>query len=118
MPRQDSFSLRMWSLDSPAAPPQTGISKSTWTGRTGTGSDTVTIQQSAPPLAVFPQDVAQDLNWSSSFYYELGATRHLGEQWSLSAGFIYNQDSVPDENDSPLIADVDKDSRALGCLRG
>ncbi len=76
--------------------------------------NTVTIQQSTPPLGVFPQDVAQDLNWSSSFYYELGATRHLGEQWSLSAGFIYNQDSVPDENYSPLIADVDKYFLSLG----
>jgi len=48
------------------------------------------------------------LDWQSSFYYEFGATRYFGTGWSVSAGYIFNENSVPDAHYSPLVADLDR----------
>jgi len=48
------------------------------------------------------------LYWKSSWYYEAGVTRKLGERWRVSAGYIYNQNSVPDTYYSPLVSDLDR----------
>jgi len=63
---------------------------------------TVTIKQ--PPLP----DADLVLNWESSFYYEFGATRYLDHGWSVSAGYIFNENSVPDEYYQPLVADENR----------
>jgi len=75
---------------------------------------TVKIKQERgfPPL--IPQDVPVALNWDSSWYYEFGATRYMGEGWSISGGYIYNQNSVPDSNYSPLVADMNRHFFSIG----
>jgi long-chain fatty acid transport protein len=69
---------------------------------------TVMIRQDAafPPL--LPQDIPLVLNWEPSWYYEFGATRYLRNGWHVSAGYIFNENSVPDANYQPLVADLDR----------
>lgn len=70
--------------------------------------DTVTIHQasgSSVPLV---------LGWESRWYYEWGVTRVLGQGWSVSAGYVYNENSVPDAHYSPLVADLDRHFLSVG----
>lgn len=64
--------------------------------------------QSAIPL---PPTI---LNWESSYYYEFGVTRYLDNRWHVSAGYIFNQNSMPDEYYNPLVADLDKHFLSAG----
>jgi long-chain fatty acid transport protein len=68
---------------------------------------TVPIQQqvAVPPIM---------LNWDSSWYFEFGATRYLGGGWRVSAGYIFNENSVPDANYNPMVADLDRHFFSLG----
>ena len=50
-------------------------------------------------------DVAFPFNYESSFMYEFGATRYLENDYFVSAGYIYSENSVPDQNFSPLNPD-------------
>jgi long-chain fatty acid transport protein len=50
---------------------------------------------------------ALPLNWKSSFIYEVGVTRYVGEHWRLSAGYSYTENSVPSANFMPLVPDED-----------
>jgi long-chain fatty acid transport protein len=68
----------------------------------------VTLNQSILPAQTLVFD------WQSSFYYEWGATRYLGNGWAVSAGYIYNQNSVPDEHYSPLVFDMDRHFLSVG----
>ena len=40
--------------------------------------------------------------------YELGATRYFGNGWQASAGFVYNENSVPNAYYTPLAADMNR----------
>ncbi len=75
---------------------------------------TIAIRQTSafPPL--LPQDVPLTLNWESSWYYEFGATRYIGNGWQVSAGYIYNENSVPDAHYTPLVTDLDRHFFSLG----
>ena len=57
---------------------------------------------------------AVTLNWEPSWYYEFGATRYLGNGWSVSGGYIFNENSVPDANYTPLVADLDRHFFSIG----
>ena len=46
------------------------------------------------------------LDFRSSFMYEFGATRQLGKGYFASVGYIYNENSSPDANFTPLIPDT------------
>jgi long-chain fatty acid transport protein len=61
-----------------------------------------------------PQDIQLPLQWQSSWYYEFGATRYLSKGWLVSAGYIFNENSVPDAHYSPLVADLDRHFFSLG----
>jgi long-chain fatty acid transport protein len=78
---------------------------------------TVNIQQSSafPPL--FPRDVPVALDWESSWYYELGATRYFENGWHVSAGYIFNENSVPSSHYLPVVADEDRHFFSLGLGR-
>jgi long-chain fatty acid transport protein len=79
--------------------------------------NTVTIEQARPFPPLLPKNVPMILNWQSSWYYELGVTRYLGKGWSVSAGYIYNQNSVPDAHYNPLVADLDRQFVSIGTGR-
>lgn len=73
---------------------------------------TVTISQT--PIPGLPTDAPLVLNWESSFYYEFGLTRYLPHGWSISGGYIFNENSVPDANYTPLVADLDRHFLSIG----
>lgn len=75
---------------------------------------TVNIQQASGYGALLPKNLPVAFDWNSSWYFEFGGTRYLGEGWSLSAGYIYNETSVPNAHYTPLVADVDKHFFSLG----
>jgi long-chain fatty acid transport protein len=69
---------------------------------------TLTIQQAPLP------DVSQELHWRSSAYYEFGVTRYLEHGWSVSGGYIFNENSLPDNHYSPLVADLNRHFLSAG----
>ena len=78
---------------------------------------TVTIQQAHafPPL--FPQNIPLPLQWESSMYYELGATRYFDNGWYVSGGYIFNQNAVPSAHYNTVVADEDRHFFSLGVGR-
>ncbi len=78
--------------------------------------DTTTIRQRRKPRAV-PQDIPLSLEWEDSWMLKLGVTRRFGAGWHASAGYLFNQNSVPDDYYSPLVADLDRHFLTLGVGR-
>ncbi|MBU6411243.1 MAG: outer membrane protein transport protein [Verrucomicrobia bacterium] len=78
---------------------------------------TVVIHQQTPPPALPLSDVPVTLDWQSSWYFEWGATRYLNNGWHVSAGYIFNENSVPDANYTPAVADLDRHFFSVGIGR-
>lgn len=53
-------------------------------------------------------DVPLVFNYESSFLYEFGVTRKFAGGWSASAGYIYSENSVPNESFNPLVPDTNR----------
>jgi long-chain fatty acid transport protein len=64
-----------------------------------------------------PGGAAYNLNWESSFIWELGATRYLDNGWHVSAGYTFVESSVPDDDFLPIIPDSDRHFFAIGVGR-
>jgi long-chain fatty acid transport protein len=79
-----------------------------------TSLDTITVKQAGPIPGILPQNVPLALNWEASWYYEFGATHYFDNGWTVSAGYIYNENSVPNANYTPLVADLDRHFLSLG----
>jgi long-chain fatty acid transport protein len=69
--------------------------------------NTLTVRQTSG-------DVALPFNWESSFMYAFGATRKLPLGFSVSAGYIYSENSVPNESFNPLIPDSNRHVLSVG----
>jgi long-chain fatty acid transport protein len=65
------------------------------------------IHQVNPPQNFAP-DVYLKLYWQPSWMYEFGVTRYFDSGWQVSAGFVYNENSVPNAYYTPLAADMDR----------
>jgi long-chain fatty acid transport protein len=77
--------------------------------------NTVTVKQDTAPVpGLIPQNIPIAFNWESSWYYEFGATRYFDNGWHVSAGYIFNENSVPDATYSPLVADLDRHFFSVG----
>lgn len=76
--------------------------------------DVVTIHQDHGLPGLVPQNVPVNFDWQPSWYYEWGATRYLENGWSVSAGYIFNENSVPDAHYTPLVSDVDRHYVSIG----
>lgn len=59
-------------------------------------------------------NVPLTLNYNSSFIYEFGVTRQLGKGYFASVGYIYSENSSPDQNFSPLIPDANLQLGSIG----
>ena len=59
-------------------------------------------------------NVALPFNWESSFLYEFGATRKFSHGFNVSAGYIYSENSVPNESFNPLIPDSNRHIVSVG----
>jgi len=59
-------------------------------------------------------DVALPFNWESSFFYEFGVTRKLPRGYRVSAGYIYSENSIPNESFNPLVPDSNRHVLSVG----
>jgi long-chain fatty acid transport protein len=67
---------------------------------------TITIRQASVPSIPNPPTLI--LNWQASWMYEFGVTRYFDDGWHASAGFVFNENSVPNTYFTPLMADLDR----------
>ncbi len=76
---------------------------------------TTTIEQSPADL-LFPlqSNIPVNLDWQSSWMYEFGVTRYFDNGWHVSAGYVFNENSVPNTYYSPLAADMDRHFFSVG----
>src|SRR5690606_10835171 len=77
-----------------------------WTDWDRLNAPTLHLSESASAPLVF--------NYESSFMYEFGVTRKFGNGWSVSAGYIYSENSVPNEAFSPLVPDSNRHVMSVG----
>jgi len=82
-----------------------------------TSLGTVTIKQLEPAPFPVRQNIPVTLAWEASWIYSLGVTRYLDEGWRVSAGYVFNESSVPDDFYSPLAADLDRHFFTVGIGR-
>ena len=68
---------------------------------------TVTIKSSNP-------DIAVPFNWQSSFMYEFGVTKKFSHGLRASAGYIYSENSVPNDSFNPGIPDANRHLFSVG----
>jgi long-chain fatty acid transport protein len=79
--------------------------------------DRVTIHHFNAPNPPLQQDYPFNLYWRPSWIFSAGLTRYFDNGWHVSAGYVFNQSSVPDAYYSPLIADVDRHFLSFGVGR-
>jgi long-chain fatty acid transport protein len=53
-------------------------------------------------------DVALPFNWESSLFYEFGATYTFDNGLAASLGYIYSENSVPNESFNPVVPDSNR----------
>jgi long-chain fatty acid transport protein len=69
--------------------------------------NTVTLRQESG-------DVLLPFNWRSSFFYEFGVTKKFSHGLRASAGYMYTENSVPNESFNPNIPDCDRHVVSVG----
>ena len=69
--------------------------------------NTVTLRQKSG-------DVLLPFNWRSSFFYEFGVTKKFAHGLRASAGYIYSENSVPNESFNPTVPDSDRHIFSVG----
>jgi long-chain fatty acid transport protein len=79
--------------------------------------DTTAIRQSEKPPYPVQQDIPVTMEWKDSWILKLGVTRYFDEGWRASAGYVFNENSVPSTNYSPVVADLDRHFFTLGIGR-
>jgi long-chain fatty acid transport protein len=79
--------------------------------------DTLTIRQEETPPFPVKQDIPVSLEFKDSWILKLGATRYFDSGWYASAGYVFNENSVPDNFYSPVVADLDRHFLTLGVGR-
>ena len=69
---------------------------------------TTTIRQQGTPPFPVQKDIPVTLKWQPSWMYEFGVTRYFDNNWHVSAGYVFSENSVPNAYYSPLAADMDR----------
>jgi len=67
-----------------------------------------TIYQHGNIPTGWPQTPNVKLYWQASWMYEFGVTRYFDDGWHASAGFVFDENSVPNAYYTPLVADMDR----------
>ncbi|CAA6677444.1 MULTISPECIES: OmpP1/FadL family transporter [unclassified Lentimonas] len=62
-------------------------------------------------------ELSYELNWESSFIWELGVTRYFDNGWNVSAGYTYIESAVPSQELLPIVPDSDRHAFAAGVGR-
>lgn len=76
--------------------------------------DTTTIYQEKSVPFGGTQNPLITFDWQSSWMYEFGVTRYFDSGWHVSAGYVYNENSVPDTYYTPLVADMNRHFFSVG----
>jgi len=74
----------------------------------------LTVHQSSANFVVPLNNIPVAFDWGASWYYEFGVTRYFDNGWHVSAGYIFNENSVPNAHYTPLVSDLDKHFFSLG----
>jgi long-chain fatty acid transport protein len=69
--------------------------------------DKVRLHSPNPAFATDPSSTIP-FDWKSSFFYEFGTQYALNEMWTLRAGYIFSEDTVPNRTFSPAQPDSDR----------
>ena len=69
--------------------------------------DVVTLNQKSG-------NVLLPFNWRSSFMYEFGVTKKLAYGLRASAGYVYSENSVPNESFNPIVPDSNRHIFSVG----
>ncbi len=77
----------------------------------------VTIRHYEIPSPPLQENYPFNLFWRPSWIFSAGITHYLDNDWHVSAGYSFNQGSVPDAYYTPLIADVDRHFATIGVGR-
>jgi long-chain fatty acid transport protein len=80
-----------------------------WTDWDNLNSPTIHLSENLPTPLVF--------NYESSFIYEFGVTKKFSGGWKTSAGYLYSENSVPNESFNPLVADSNRHVMSVGVGR-
>jgi len=72
--------------------------------------NTVNLQKNSGPVAL-------PFNWQSSLFYEFGASYRFDNDIVASAGYIYSENSVPNESFSPLVPDSNRHIFSVGIAK-
>jgi len=75
---------------------------------------TVTIHQEERPPYPIQQDISMKLQWQLSWLFAFGVTRYFEHNWHASAGYVFNENSVPNAYYTPLAADLDRHFLSIG----
>lgn len=78
---------------------------------------TTTIYQQGSVPAAVKQNIPVNLDWQGSWMYEFGATRYFDSGWHVSGGYVFNENSVPNQFYTPLAADMDRQFFSIGTGR-
>jgi long-chain fatty acid transport protein len=79
--------------------------------------DATTIFQDVKPRSGVQQNIPVTLDWKDSWILKFGATRFFDDGWRASAGYVFNENSVPSGFYSPLAADLDRHFFTVGIGR-
>ena len=74
---------------------------------------TTIYETPAPPYPMQP-NVLVTFDWKASWMYQFGVTRYFDNGWHVSAGYVFDQNSVPDAYYSPLAVDLDRHFFSIG----
>lgn len=79
------------------------------------GTTTIYQKGSVPPGGT--QNPVLTFDWQPSWMYEFGVTRYFNSSWHVSAGYVYNENSVPNAYYTPLVADMARHFFSIGVGR-
>jgi long-chain fatty acid transport protein len=79
--------------------------------------DTLLLRQEEQPPFPIQKDIPINLGFEDSWLLKFGVTRYLDDGWQVSAGYVFNQNSVPSDYYSPVVADLDRHFLTLGVGR-
>ena len=74
---------------------------------------TINLNQPNPPPGM-KTNAPIILNWQASWIYSFGVTRYFDNGWRVSAGYMFDENSVPDARYTPLAADLDRHFLSAG----
>jgi long-chain fatty acid transport protein len=75
--------------------------------------NTLRLHSPNPAFANSP-DSSIPFNWRDSFFYEFGAQYQIDKHWAARAGYIYSENTVPNNTFSPTLPDSDRHVFSVG----